>query len=223
MLISDIADRVQTAVGDGGGIYMKDAFFIDWVNEAIHDIYINIDVDPDNSIIEIPLAVGQFQWVVSTSSDPINKIHNMSIKDTNVELQEKPLAQIINDHGFTWATTNGTPRFYYRSWAPGGIGSEIIHFAPPTDTAITIATYVSTYPERLSAVSDNTDKVIPDRYVDDIVRFCVMRAHEREKDLASAAVAREEYNTRSLQRSDEAHKLDNEYHYITPDLEDFLS
>lgn len=217
--VTNIAARVQTAVGDLGGIYMKDNYILDWVNEAVRDIFINMDPDPNAAIVDISLAVGGNSW---EATNPIYKIHNMSIVDSYTEIEEKPLSQIIDEYGWTWATTDGTPKYYYRSWTPGGTGAETIKFAQPTDKAITIKMSCSLYPTLLASTAADTATVLPEHFVDDIVRFCVMRAHEREKDFQAAQTARDQYLELRFQRNDMAHRLDTDFYRISPDPNDYL-
>jgi hypothetical protein len=77
-------------------------------------------------------------------------------------------------------------------------------------------------PTRLTALTDDLSDSLPDNYHFDVIRFCVMRAHEKEKDFRASEKAQEHYNNNIYARRAEAHKLDDSFDSIDPDPYDYL-
>jgi len=236
MLISDIATIVQNSIGDRGGIMAKDDLVIFWVNEAILDIFRKTEIGreniqttllpyaPDSITVDeftdpfyppFGITVGALsQWVPANDLLRIHFVHN-----GEYEMEETTLDKLLDWYGPDYIITRGTPRYFYRGYEEG---VTVVNFVPPTDEARVITLSATYIPTRFTLTSQDTSTVVPPSYDNDVIRFCIMRAHELEKDFQASSKAQEHYNNNMFERADEAHALDDSYSTISADEWDFM-
>ena len=214
MLISDIATIVQNSIGDRGGIMAKDDLVIFWVNEAILDVFRKTEIGRENPD-SVSLVANDNQ--VTTGSNQILRMHYMH--NGQFEMQESTLDELLNKHGVGWLETPGTPTYFYRGYVAG---VTTVMIAPICDGPYTITFSATWTPTKFTLTSQNTNTLIPSVFDNDIIRFCVMRAHELEKDFQAAGVAKNHYDNNMFERADETHALDDSYSTISPDEWDYV-
>jgi len=214
MLISAIATIVQNSIGDRGGIMAKDDLVIFWVNEAIMDIFRKTEIGRANPDF-VNLVAND--TAVPTGSNQVLRMHYMH--NGLFEMEETTADELLNRHGVNWLETPGTPTYYYRGYTAG---VTTIQIAPIADGPYTITFSATWVPTQFTLVSQNTNTVIPSTYENDVIRFCVMRAHELEKDFRASEKAQEHYNNNMFERADETHALDDSYSTISPDEWDYM-
>jgi hypothetical protein len=217
MLISDIATIVQNSIGDRGGIMARPDLVIFWVNEAVLDIYRQTDTGRESpTSFVLPVGASSYDPFV-TGSKQILKMHYMH--NGSFEMEEASIDNLLDWYGVDYFTNPGTPRYYYKLFVAG---HTALGFAPVGDKDFTIIYSASFTPPKFTLVSNDTSTLIPSSYDSDVIRFCIMRAHELEKDFQAADVARTNYDKNMFTRADESHSLDDGYSRITADEYDFL-
>lgn len=212
MLVSDLISAVRTSLGDGGGVFAKDDFIIGWMNEAIRDIFRKAPVGRDHRFVQT-LNGGTSQL---TFTDEIYKVHYIACEE--VKLEETLFETLLDQYGWEYVNSQETPRFFWRGYDSG---ATVINFAPTPPANVDLTMSVTYLPDELT-ISDDTTDVLPSSYVDDIIRFCVMRGHERGKDFRASEKAEQQYNNNIGERISEATKIDDDYQVMTPDPYDYI-
>lgn len=217
MLVTSLVTRINTAIGDSGGIYTKDDNVVDYINEAIRDIYTNTSVGYQKKGIVQLIAGGSTVPVIGTETDYL-KIHRVIIDETT-ELEEKDLDTLIELYGYKYLTTRATPQYYWRELSSGKNGN--IEIAPPCSKTTYVTVFYTPYPTPL-LLDGNTNTVIPEQFIDDIVLFALVRAKERNQDYQGAQHATYQYAGGMLNRAAETTRMDDTYSSITPDPMDYV-
>lgn len=215
MLVSEVFATVQREVGDQAGIYLKDTYVLDWVNQAIRDIYRKTNLGRD-APTTVALSAGTNTW--DPGNNRLYKVHYIYIQNY-WELEEKDFDEILNLYGTYWHTEQATPKYFWRGFDSG---KNILRFAPTPEKAYTLNISTSSLPTPFTQQTDDLDTVLPLSYIDDVVRFCVMRSRSRENDPASASLAMSEYQSNLNERVAESQKIDDSFAIITPDEYDLL-
>ena len=135
------------------------------------------------------------------------------------EMVESTVDNLLLQHGIDYLTTNGTPKYFYRGYTNG---HSTVKVAPPADGAYTITFSATKIPAKFTLVSQDTSTLLPSSYDTDMIRFCVMRAHELEKDFRASEKAQEHYEKNMFERADESHALDDSFSFISADELDYL-
>lgn len=215
MLVSSIVTQVANAVGDSGAVYSKSDLIVDYVNEAIRDIYINSSVGYQKSY-STTMNAGDTAIPVDTSVVDYLKVHRVIVDSTRT-LQEADQDNLIDWYGWDYLSLQGTPEYYWRELTSG---RNALVLAPPPSSTITVVTFYTPYPTVLTD-TDNTNTVIPEQFVDDIVRFAVVRAKERMGDYQGAQHATLQYAGGMQKRADATQKMDDTFTSISPDPMDY--
>lgn len=214
MLISEVADHVRNSVGDRGGIFTSDPLIILWCNEAVSDIYRETDIGP-TTFVEETFTPGSATWV----ADRILRINTIFKKESTHSLEEKSLDWIISYYGPSYYVERGTPRYYFTYLSAGSNGITLV---PTPDVETQCVINYTALPDKFTATTDTLDNVLPENMFYDVIQFCIMRAHEKEKDFRASEKAQEHYLANVAKRKDEAHRLDDDFFSITPDPYDYL-
>jgi hypothetical protein len=211
---SDIITNVRLSVGDKGGIFATDDAVISWTNEAVLDIWRHTDMGRAYKS-DVVLAAGTDTW----TPDDLIRVNAIFNDTTNIVLEEKSMDQILDFYGPDYFKSSGAPRYYYMYFASG---QPAVGFVPIPDVSTTLTISYTTLPARFTLTTDNTSTVLPDSYDYDIIRFCVMRAHEMEKDFDAARNSQDQYYRNLAERRDESQRLDDDNFFISADPYDHL-
>ncbi len=214
MLLSSVASHVRNSIGDRGGIFSPDDLIILWCNEAIQDIFRKTDLG-SNTNTNLGLASGTSVWTPDRLIR-INSIYNSTIDKI---VTEKKFDWLLDNLGPDYIVTPGDPRFYYTTLVSG---TNSITFVPTPDKATAIKINWTALPEAFDDIGDDLSAILPENYFYDVIRFCVMRAHEKEKDFRASEKAQEHYNNNLAERRNEAHRLDDDYFSISADPYDYI-
>jgi len=145
----------------------------------------------------------------------IHSVHNgVSI------LEEVQYDTILQQQGPAWIRQTGESPLYY--WRIYDRGVTKIKFTPPPVGSNGLYISYTYTPEQFTTLSQYLRDILPEFYSDDIVRFAVMRAHERNKDFRASEKAQEHYAYSVYDRVDKSRVLDDSFQVITPDEYDYL-
>jgi hypothetical protein len=216
MLVSSIVTQIANAVGDSGAVYSKSDLIVDYINEAIRDIYLNSSVGYQKSY-STTMDSGDTAITVDPSVVDYLKVHRVIVDGTRT-LQEADQNNLIDWYGYTYLTTTGSPEYYWRELTSG---RNALVLAPPPNNTITVVTFYTPYPTVLIS-SQDTSLVIPEQFVDDIVRFGVVRAKERMGDYQGAQHATLQYAGGIAKRADATQKMQDTFTSISPDPLDYF-
>lgn len=212
MLTSELVSIVRNQLGDGGGVYAKETFVLQWLNEAVRDIFRKTNIGRDNQFT-FSLLAGENQF---TSVEEIYKVHYISSEEA--KLEEMIYENILDQYGYEYATTPGTPRYFWKGYESG---VTVLNFAPVAESDITLTASMTFFPADLT-ISDDTTEVLPSSFTDDLIRFCIMRGHERQKDFRASEKAEEQYNNNISERVWEGNQIDDDFQSISADPFDFI-
>lgn len=212
MLVSELVSRVQVSLGDGGGVVAKNSFILSWMNEAIRDIFRKTNLGRDSQI-PYTLVAGDNEY---TNANEIFKVHYIAAADN--QLSEMIYDNILEQYGWSYVNEPGTPKYFYRGYSNG---QATIKFVPTPVADIDLKMSITFWPTELT-LGDDTNEVIPSSYVDDIIRFCIMRGYERTKDFRASEKAESQYDQNLSIRISESNKLDDDYATIQPDPYDYM-
>lgn len=204
MLVSDITRKVQRLFGDTSNeIVINQQDIYDWLNEG----QLRIVRDTHNLTASLSVAASTYpralpaDWVITKRvTYGVTVLRLIDIEDLD--------AVNVNP-----ATPVDTPSFYY-------IFAGQIRLYPnlgATDTTTVIHDYVK-LPTILTAPGNTPD--VPVSYHEDLVRYCLMRAHERNENHNAMQESSAIFESSLGLRSEEASRQDDTFYVIRDDPND---
>lgn len=217
MLLTDLTRQVQRRFGDQIGSVVTQQDIYDWVNEGSLEIAKETKVN----FLEqtIPLATYNLTNSIELN-DPI--IIEYVLWDDMV-LDVKDYRLMMSLYGKLTAT--GRPQFYYMvdqgtdSTDPGSTIKYSLKLYPVPDSsqaAINIKVGMHIPPTRVDSPADPIP--LPVVFHAALMNFCIMRAHERNKDWQGMNVAATAYQLGIAKRSEPAGQVETSW----PIMEDVL-
>lgn len=217
MLLTDVYARVQTDIGDQGGIFVRQEHIVSWVNSAVREIYRKSEFGRSTeSTITLPADTPTYAL-----GNSIFKIHRVVVEGIILkEIDPQQLAE-GSPFGGIDLEAKGKPSYYWRVNSYDTPLSVDIRFWPIPDKLYSATISATQFPNALSD-TDDTTTVLPIQYEEDIILYCVAKAHQREKDWEGAAVLMAEFDRNQAERYREAHELDDDFQTFTADEYDMI-
>lgn len=195
--------KVQRAFGDSNEIVITKTDIVDWINEAQ---------------IEIVRETGYRSTSSATAASTF--IGGKTIADMllckSVTYDDRRLTLVGDDYVFNLQMQEEAydePQYYYMQ----GIS---IHLWPEPEASDSTSVTVL-YVDAPTDLADDTGTLdLPVTYHEDIVRFCIMRAHERNENFRASEKAEQQFKEHIGQRRFESHSQDDSYPQIQSDYED---
>lgn len=200
MLVSDITRKVQRLFGDSSAFIVFDQQDIyDWVNEAMLLITRKTHclTAKNSAAASTYPATLPADWIITkrvTYDTPEVPLKMMNIED----LDAYGINPAEVDYPEFYYIFNGKLNLFY---TPGGT-KQVHHYYVKTPTAV-------------SAVGNTPE--VPVSYHEDLVRFCLMRAHERNQDKGNLEVSVQMFESTDGLRKEEATVADDDYYVIRDD------
>ncbi len=203
MLASDITGRIKTLFGDSNGIIVTDAMILQWIADAEAEI------------------ARETQWnIYNDTADAQDYQNGYYITEliliSRVRYDFTPLALIDNetlDRLSLTETPAGIPKAYYT------IGESIYLFPAPVAGDLTqVRVQYVALPGVPGAVEDPLNT--PDRYRNDVVNYCISKAHERNENFRAAEMYWTRFMAGVAQRRFESLTADDSFTVVGPDYED---
>lgn len=207
MTPTEIATRVRNKFGDTRGSVLKDAMFIDSINEACVEIVREtLCLHAEQSAIAV---TGFRRGTGVTLSANFILIKEVFYDDVPLALIDNETISRMN----YYTLPDGIPEAYYM------LGQEIFMFPNPlsTDTNTCMVSYVP-MPAPITAIGNTIP--IPVNYHNDVAEFCLILAHERNENWRAAEAIREKFYKNIAQRKYESLSQDDTFRQIGPDIMD---
>lgn len=183
MLTSEIQSRVKNIFGDTSGAQINDPMILDWIVDGQKDICRKAEC------LEAPytanIVAGTDQYAYPTDFIKEQRLTVGGLKLARLTMQSIDI--LYPDRAQTPAS--GNPLYYFH-WA------RKLNLYPIPGYNITsglVLWYI-----RYAAPLGSTPE-IPDLYHEDLVRYCLIRAHETDQEWAATQQAKAEYDSRLLQ------------------------
>lgn len=206
MDVTTLVRKVKRLFGEDSTIFIDDQDIYDWINEGRRDISRKAKVGvvsvstPASTWASTPLV-----WNDSTHFPPIRRVAYGSVPIPYVDIAS------FDDRNID-LSASGVPQFYY-------ISGTNLHLWPVPNASDSTSVFVETIPA-YEDVDDTSDSLgIPVQYHDDLVLFCLARAHHRNQDHNASERAMAEYNANIFQRREDMHAPDS-YPVIRDDPND---
>lgn len=216
MLLTDVVRQVQRRFGDqiGSVITQQDVF--DWVNEACIEIVKETKINS----IELPFTIATYLAgpnFIELSSNHI-VVEYVKFDDWFLEIKDYRLLESKLDR-------TGTPLYYYLDYLgqdvddPGVLRKTHLKLFPNPDSGLStsnLAVGLRSLPTPITALADPID--LPPQFHNDVMNFCLMRAHERNKDWQGMNVAAQNFNQGLVKRSEPSGDVEDSW----PVMEDVI-
>jgi len=200
MLVADALRKIKRQFGDEYNVVIIDQDIYDW----IHDAELDIIRSTSSNDLTIPVPSSSFPAVVP---DKVT-IKRLSINNralTNISLPQLDMMRMN-------ITNTGTPLYWY-------FEGYKAYLYPVPDTAISVdITYVKT-PDTMTDTGPNAFTV-PEVFHEDVVKYCLARAHNKNQNFRAAEAEMEQYDRRVSTRRNEAQAPDTALYKI-PDASDY--
>lgn len=190
-----ILRRVKNLFGDSNSIIIDDTMIVDWINEG-----------------QLEIARETAYRLATTTDTADNFIGGKSITDLillkGVRYGDTPLALIDLEtlhRMYDPTLVEGIPEYYYTD------GEGIYLFPTPeaSDTTTCTIRYVDA-PTDLASSGSALD--LPVKYHNDLVTYCIHKAHERNENWRAAEYYKAEFIKGISQRKFEAEYRDDSFH-----------
>jgi len=191
--------KVQRSFGDDNSIFIKTDDILDWINDAQLQI-----VRETNCLIEeVFVPANSFPWTL-----PNNFLKTARVLYGGKSLPYIPVETL--DSQTTDLMNTAVPAYFYF------IKEEMRLYpaAVPTDL-VSVTIQYAKLPIMLTAAAEQL--TVPNVYHEDIVRFCLARAHERNENYRGMEIAMAEFSSRISDRIDETDVQDEVYSTIRDD------
>lgn len=200
MLVSDITRKVQRLFGDSSSeIIIVQADIYDWVNEAqlLITRKTHCLTNTNNAAASTYPATLPADWIITkrvTYDTPELPLHLADIEDLDAYSIDPTYAD--------------APQFYYF------FNGKLNLYPNPGGTKIVHHYYVKT-PTNVTAPGDTPS--LPISFHEDLVRFCLMRAHERNENSKGMENSTAIFQSTDGLRQEEATVADDDYYVVRDD------
>lgn len=200
MLVSDITRKVQRLFGDSSAeIIITQADIYDWINEAqllivrkTHCLTATATAAASTYPTNLPA-----DWVITkrvTYDTPEISLKLCDIEDLDAYSIDPTFAD--------------TPSFYY-------FFNGKLNLYPTPGGTKSVRHYYVKIPTNVTAVGDTPS--IPISFHEDIVRFCLMRAHERNENFKGVETSAQIFQSTDGFRQEEATVADDDFFVVRDD------
>jgi len=194
--------RVQRQFGDEYEVIFNDDDFYGWVYEAEVDI---IRTTGSNSIT-ISVATSAFP---STVPDSVN-IQRVTVNGKSLQRTTHEEMDLIGLSD----VSDGTPAYWYKHQ-----GKVYLYPQDLTSSQQVQITY-NKVPVIMSGLTSANTFTVPTVYHDDVVKYCIARAHNKNHDMQAEKATMDLYDRNISLRRDESQSIDAPI-YKLPDPMDF--
>lgn len=185
MNLQGIISRVQSQFGDTTGVQISTAEITQWANDGQVDI--NRKTEYLKGSENIDAVAGTYAYALPSGSILVSRVEHDGLKLEQVNFED--FDQIYSGKR---SESSGTPKHWY-------LWGTTLNIAPTPDTALSggISVYYVKRPAILINYSDIPE--LPEEYHEDIVRYCLIRAKEKDEEYAEANNLRNDYDQRLFQ------------------------
>lgn len=195
-LVSEVLTAVQRQFGDESGVQLENADVIRWVNDA-QDVIV-----AKNKVLKAKSTTVSVsgQAAYTFPSDNIHQIESIHYNGIRVPNMSFPEAE---EHIFQADPTlviTGDPMLWYE-WA------GTFTFWPAPSDVKNIDLYYTQRPTPVTQISDVLS--VPDKYYQDVVRYCLQQAYEMDEDMANSQAKAQQFDASLNEKSEEERTAQN--------------
>jgi len=195
-LVSEVLTAVQRQFGDESGVQLENNDIIRWVNDAQDVIVAKNKVLKAKSTT--PSVAGQAAYTFP--SDNIHQIESIHYNGYRVPNMSFPEAEEQIFQADPTMVASGDPVLWYE-WA------GTFTFWPAPSEVQSIDLYYTQRPTPVTLVSDTLS--LPDKYYQDIVRYCLQQAYEMDEDMANSQAKAQQFDASLNEKSEEERTAQN--------------
>lgn len=213
MLLADLTRQVQRRFGDQIGSVITQQDIYDWVNEG------SLEIAQSTKINFLEQSISVATYLATNSLELNDPIILDYILWDDMPLDVKDYRLMASLYGKMTAT--GRPRFYYLldqgtdSLDPNSSNKTSLKLYPSpeaSDNAIILKVGMHVRP--LPVSNPNDPIPLPIMFHAGLMNFCIMRAHERNKDWQGMNVAAQAYQLGISSRSEPAGQVETSWHVM---------
>ena len=195
-LVSEVITAVQRQFGDESGVQLENSDIIRWINDA-QDIIV-----AKNKVLKAKSTTTAVagQAAYTFPSDNIHQIESIHYNGYRVPNMSFPEAEEQIFRSDPAALSVGEPILWYE-WA-----GTFTFWPAPNDTK-NIDLYYTQRPAHVSLISDVLS--VPDKYYQDVVRYCMQQAYEMDEDMANSQAKGQQFDASLNEKSEEERTAQN--------------
>lgn len=195
-LVSEVIKAVQRQFGDESGVQLENDDIIRWINDAQDVIVAKNKVLKAKS--STTAVVGQAAYTFP--SDNIHQIESIHYNGYRVPNMSFPEAEEQIFRADPTALSLGDPILWYE-WA------GTFTFWPAPDAENTIDLYYTQRPTPVTLITEVLS--VPDKYYQDVVRYCMQQAYEMDEDMANSQAKGQQFDASLNEKSEEERTAQN--------------
>ena len=195
-LVSEVMTAVKRQFGDESGVQLENADVIRWVNDA-QDVIV-----AKNKVLKAKSTTAAVagQAAYTFPSDNIHQIESIHYDSNRIPNMSFPEAEEYIFSADPEQVAFGNPVLWYE-WA------GTFTFWPAPDDTKNIDLY---YTKRPTRVTTGTNLLsLPDKYYQDVVRYCMQNAYEMDEDMANSQAKGQQFDASLNEKSEEERTAQN--------------
>jgi hypothetical protein len=195
--------RVQRQFGDEYEVIFNEDDFYGWVYEAEVDI---IRTTGSNSVT-ISVATSAFP---SSIPDSVN-IQRVAVDGKALQHITKEEIDLIGISD----TKTGAPGYWYRS------NKQVFLYPQDTTSSQQVQITYNKIPIIMSGLTSANTFTVPQVYHDDVVKYCIARAHNKNHDMQAEKATMDLYDRNISLRRDESQSIDAPIYKISDPMDHY--
>jgi hypothetical protein len=195
--------RVQRQFGDEYEVIFNEDDFYGWVYEAEVDI---IRTTGSNSVT-INVATSAFP---SSIPDSVN-IQRVAVDGKALQHITKEEIDLIGISD----TKTGAPGYWYRS------NKQVFLYPQDTTSSQQVQITYNKIPIIMSGLTSANTFTVPQVYHDDVVKYCIARAHNKNHDMQAEKATMDLYDRNISLRRDESQSIDAPIYKISDPMDHY--
>jgi hypothetical protein len=195
-LVSEVITAVQRQFGDESGVQLETSDIIRWINDA-QDIIV-----AKNKVLKAKSTTASVsgQAAYTFPSDNIHQIESIHFNGYRVPNMSFAEAEEQIFQADPQALSQGDPILWYE-WA------GTFTFWPAPGDVKNIDLYYTQRPAPVGSTSDVLS--VPDKYYQDVVRYCMQNAYEMDEDMTNSQAKGQQFDASLNEKSEEERTSQN--------------
>jgi|SRR5215510_5725445 len=195
MLVSQALQRIKKQFGDEYGVVIEDVDIYGWILDAETDIIRTTGCNQKTATV----PENNFPFIVS-----------LAVNVERIALNGTPLAYVaVEELDLLGLSTSavGDPKYWYKQMensTPPPIATKVYIWPTTTQTRNFIVTYTMMPTLMTDAVVDNNKFTVPEVFQEDVIKYCIGRAHNKNNNLQAEKMQMDLYDRNLNIRRDEA-------------------
>jgi hypothetical protein len=201
-----LARVVKSRFGDANGVLITDTDIVDWTNEAVREVIRKTNLSNVRDVALVSVIGTPTSLAMAATDTAVLSVYNQT---NDIFLAPTSLEDIMNKGSFD---ENGDAVLYYISELSTG---RVLYLYPQLPTA------VKNYSVRLSCFPADVTIAgalpLQTAYHNDLVNFCLARAHEKNQNYQAYREIMDEFNSHLGDRNSEAQRPEQQSYPIIRD------